>query len=87
MNLMYLWLKLSKQNSTCQLIWGNQVILRACSRKYTLQQKKRNFFLEKKHLCRPYNAGQKKRNSDQLIFCELPGGGRSTLKVVESPQH
>ncbi len=30
-----------------------------------------------------YNAGQKKRNSDPWNFCELPGRGRSTLKVVD----
>ena len=30
-----------------------------------------------------YNAGQKKRNSDPFLFCELPGRGRSTLKVVD----
>ncbi len=30
-----------------------------------------------------YNAGQKKRNSDPWIFCELPGRGRSTLEVVD----
>ncbi len=28
-----------------------------------------------------YNAGQKKRNSNSLIFCELPERGRSTLKL------
>ena len=31
-----------------------------------------------------YNAGQKKRNSDPWIFCELPGRGRSTLKLKNS---
>ena len=30
-----------------------------------------------------YNAGQKKCNSDSWIFCELPGRGRPTLKVVD----
>ena len=44
----------------------------------------KNVTIQRKMYNLKYNAGQKKRNSEPLIFCELPGRGRSTMDSVQS---